>query len=172
MRLGLRQATMDDIAAQAGISKVILYRFFASKDELISTLLDGVVARVLAHFDRPWAGLEDDLTHALGIVREDKNAFLVLVRHAQYDPTFGHYFQTVREASMRRTARIAEMRWTGLTDPRLRAISTEALTGFIFETITRWVETAAESEDPVFLRWALETIPGLYAAWTKGPVDA
>ncbi|MDD2620151.1 MAG: TetR/AcrR family transcriptional regulator [Syntrophomonadaceae bacterium] len=38
-RFGLRRFTMDDVAAQLGISKKTLYKFFASKSELIHDVL-------------------------------------------------------------------------------------------------------------------------------------
>jgi AcrR family transcriptional regulator len=42
-RLGIRSVTMDDIAAQAGMSKKTLYQHFADKDELVDNLVDGEV---------------------------------------------------------------------------------------------------------------------------------
>ncbi|MEY4628319.1 MAG: hypothetical protein RLZZ595_645 [Bacteroidota bacterium] len=42
-RLGIRSVTMDDIAAQVGMSKKTLYQHFADKDELVDNLVDGEV---------------------------------------------------------------------------------------------------------------------------------
>jgi AcrR family transcriptional regulator len=39
-RLGIRSVTMDDIAAQVGMSKKTLYQHFADKDELVDNLVD------------------------------------------------------------------------------------------------------------------------------------
>ena len=46
-RLGFSNARMDDIAAQSGLSKGILYWYFKSKDTIISALLEKVFARSL-----------------------------------------------------------------------------------------------------------------------------
>ncbi|MHB1415916.1 MAG: TetR/AcrR family transcriptional regulator [Chloroflexota bacterium] len=43
-RLGFNKARMDDIAAQSGLSKGILYWYFNSKDAIITALLERVFA--------------------------------------------------------------------------------------------------------------------------------
>lgn len=44
-RYGIRSVTMDDVAAECGISKKTLYHHFADKDTLVSTILDKMVNR-------------------------------------------------------------------------------------------------------------------------------
>lgn len=44
--VGIRKATMEDIARRAGAGKATLYRHFANKDEVIAALLDREVARL------------------------------------------------------------------------------------------------------------------------------
>lgn len=49
LRYGLRQTSMDAIAAEAGVSKQTLYRYYASKDRLFVDVLTGLtVGRVEA----------------------------------------------------------------------------------------------------------------------------
>lgn len=43
MRYGIRSVSMDDIAAQLGISKKTIYQFFADKDELVDAVVDDEV---------------------------------------------------------------------------------------------------------------------------------
>lgn len=40
MRFGIRSVSMDDIAAQLGISKKTIYHFFADKDELVEAVVE------------------------------------------------------------------------------------------------------------------------------------
>ncbi|MFI5194206.1 MAG: TetR/AcrR family transcriptional regulator [Chitinophagales bacterium] len=40
MRYGIRSITMDDIAAQLGISKKTIYQFFTDKDEMVEAVVD------------------------------------------------------------------------------------------------------------------------------------
>lgn len=46
---GFNEATMDDIVAQAGLSKGALYWYFDSKDELIHSIADSIFEGQLAH---------------------------------------------------------------------------------------------------------------------------
>src|ERR1700759_5292531 len=40
MRYGIRTITMDEIAAQLGISKKTIYQFFTDKDDMVSAVID------------------------------------------------------------------------------------------------------------------------------------
>jgi TetR/AcrR family fatty acid metabolism transcriptional regulator len=82
VRLGLADARMEDIAAEAGLSKATLYLYFDSKDALIAAILDSFVGRELAEArkllasDRP--ALEK-LERIIEIVVADTQAFLPYV---------------------------------------------------------------------------------------------
>src|SRR5947209_20504960 len=42
-RYGIRSVSMDDIAAQLGMSKKTLYQYYADKDELVNAVFDQVL---------------------------------------------------------------------------------------------------------------------------------
>lgn len=46
MRYGVRSVSMDDIAAQLGISKKTIYQFYADKDELVDAVVDTEVSNL------------------------------------------------------------------------------------------------------------------------------
>lgn len=83
------------IAAEAGVSKPVLYRYFADKDELYAAVgqwgADEVMDRLLAAIltEAPVRGRVDRGVDAyLGAIEEHPNVFLLLVRHRtdQGDP--------------------------------------------------------------------------------------
>ena len=43
-RYGIRSVSMDDIAAQLGVSKKTLYQYYTDKDELVNAVFDGVLS--------------------------------------------------------------------------------------------------------------------------------
>ena len=45
-RTGFSATSLDDVAAEAGVTHVILYRHFDSKTDLYRAVLDGVVSRL------------------------------------------------------------------------------------------------------------------------------
>ena len=42
-RYGIRSVSMDDIAAQLGMSKKTLYQYYADKDELVNAVFSGII---------------------------------------------------------------------------------------------------------------------------------
>ncbi len=44
MRYGIRSITMDEIAAQLGISKKTIYQFFTDKDDMVAAVIDREIA--------------------------------------------------------------------------------------------------------------------------------
>src|SRR5579859_7399313 len=45
MRYGIRSITMDEIAAQLGISKKTIYQFFTDKDDMVAAVIDQEILR-------------------------------------------------------------------------------------------------------------------------------
>src|SRR6266446_2059660 len=43
MRYGVRSVSMDDIAAQLGMSKKTVYQFYTDKEELVDAVLSGIL---------------------------------------------------------------------------------------------------------------------------------
>jgi AcrR family transcriptional regulator len=58
-RNGFAVTGLGDIAVQAGITRVILYRHFDSKTDLYQAVLDRMCARLDAHIEEPVGGFTD-----------------------------------------------------------------------------------------------------------------
>ena len=86
-RAGFAATSLDDIAAQAGISRVLLYRHFESKTDLYRAVLDRAVQRLTAA-----VGTRDftdaSIDALLGAAAEDPAAFRLLFHHAAREPEF------------------------------------------------------------------------------------
>jgi AcrR family transcriptional regulator len=86
-RAGYTATSLDDIAAAAGISRVLLYRHFESKSDLYRAVLDRAIRRLTA------AVGTRDFTYAsidalLGAAAEDSDGFRLLFHHAAREPEF------------------------------------------------------------------------------------
>jgi AcrR family transcriptional regulator len=84
---GFAATSLDDIAAQAGISRAILYRHFDSKTDLYRAVLDRACARLAS------AVGTGDFTAAsidalVGAAAEDPDGFRLLFHHAAREPEF------------------------------------------------------------------------------------
>ena len=85
-RSGFAATSLDDVAAEAGVSRVILYRHFESKTDLYRAVLDRACARLAAAVgDQFTASTMDAL---LGAAAEDPDGFRLLFHHAAREPEF------------------------------------------------------------------------------------
>jgi AcrR family transcriptional regulator len=86
-RTGFAATSLDDIAEQAGISRVLLYRHFESKADLYRAVLDRAVARLSAAVGT--GGYTDASIDALlGAAATDPDGFRLLFHHAAREPEF------------------------------------------------------------------------------------
>jgi len=86
-RAGFAGTGLDDVAAEAGISRVILYRHFESKTDLYRAVLDRACTKLAGA-----VGEDDFDEHTLGaLVRAaaaDPDGFRLLFRYAAREPEF------------------------------------------------------------------------------------
>jgi AcrR family transcriptional regulator len=88
-RSGFAATSLDDIAAQAGITRVILYRHFDSKTDLYQAVLDRMCARLDAHVGEPVGGFTDaSIDGLLAAAAESPAGFRLLFQHALREPEF------------------------------------------------------------------------------------
>jgi AcrR family transcriptional regulator len=98
-RAGFSATGLDAIAAEAGVTHVILYRHFASKAELYRAVLDRARTR-LAEI----VGVDDfDEGTIPGLLRAaaaDPEGFRLLFRHATREPEFRDVIDEIRSTSI------------------------------------------------------------------------
>jgi AcrR family transcriptional regulator len=96
-RAGFAATSLDDIAAAAGISRVLLYRHFDSKTDLYRAVLDRAVARLTAAVgtrDYTYASIDA----LLGAAATDPDGFRLLFHHAAREPEFRQQMDRFRKA--------------------------------------------------------------------------
>ncbi len=88
-RNGFAATGLDDIASEAGITRVILYRHFDSKTDLYQAVLDRMCARLDAHMEEPVGGFSDaSIDGLLAAAVESAGGFRLLFQHAAREPEF------------------------------------------------------------------------------------
>jgi AcrR family transcriptional regulator len=96
-RSGFAATSLDDIAAEAGITRVILYRHFDSKTDLYQAVLDRMCARLDAHVDEPVGGFTDaSIDGLLAAAVESPAGFRLLFQHALREPEFKERIEKFR----------------------------------------------------------------------------
>lgn len=165
---GFAATSMDDVAAEAGVTKLILYRHFESKEDLYRAVLERVSARLGEEF---LAGLHtaDDAARRgfavrslLEVAREDPDGFRLLWVHAAREPQFADH---VHEHHGRAVAAADFLIGERIADPVLRRWGTRAIVGALVEAVLAWLDTGPASRDDELVDVATRGLRAMYEAW-------
>lgn len=86
---GFAHTSLDDIAAEAGVTRVILYRHFESKVDLYQAVLDRVCGLLATHVGEQVAGFTDaSIDGLLAAAAAEPHGFRLLFQHAAREPEF------------------------------------------------------------------------------------
>lgn len=133
-RGGFANTGLDVIAAEAGVTPVILYRHFASKADLYREVLDNGYSRL-----RQATGADEfDDGSIPALVRAaaaDPDAFRLLFRYAPREPEFREAIETLNdswsEITRRHLAGIADDRWRNWAAHLLPTVTTDAVIAWL-----------------------------------------
>lgn len=163
---GYAATSMEDVAAAAGITKLIVYRHFESKQELYDAVLEGVALRTRDRFlegldaARPGVGA----VHALlAVAREDPAAFTLLWRHAAREPQFADHAASIRE----RGVRIAEQLLEKVSFPtrRMRRWAAATVVSYLVGAILEWLDDGEPAGDDEVAALLSRSLVAMVAAW-------
>lgn len=159
---GLRDATMEDVAEKIGVSKVVLYRYFTSKDDMVDAILAQMVQRLIEVDRLPWTGYEDSIRQSVAVAWEDPAAFVLLARDARYDKAYAHHhFQAWQSIADRLTKAFLDL---GVDEAHAR-MSGEAMTSYVINAEAYWLEHGRPEDDERFAEWAATGTRALDKAW-------
>jgi AcrR family transcriptional regulator len=167
-RSGFAATGLDDIATEAGITRVLLYRHFDSKTDLYQAVLDRMCARLDAHVQEPVGGFTDaSVDGLLQAAAESPAGFRLLFQHALREPEFSERIEKFRAditaaAYLQISALVPDeelARWAALLAP---AVAIEA--------VIAWLETGRPDPARAAARVRL-AIMGVLSAATTSDAD-
>ncbi|NUR89942.1 MAG: TetR/AcrR family transcriptional regulator [Nonomuraea sp.] len=132
---GYAATSLDDVAAEAGISRVILYRHFESKSELYRAILERAGARLVEQVGEDDFSSESipSLVRAAGA---DPDGFRLLFRYAAREPEFRAFMDGFTSASIEiaRTnlaTRMPDLAWLDWAARMAFTVSTEGVLAWL-----------------------------------------
>jgi AcrR family transcriptional regulator len=163
-RAGFAATSMEDVAAASGITKLIVYRHFESKEELYRAVLTQVSDRLAANFA---GALESERPGGVGArsmlatAREDPDGFVLLWRHAAREPQFADYAaaQRAQAVAVARSLREPE------GDEVFERWAAEAIVSWLVESVLSWLEVGDPDRDEEFLTRVAEGLRAMRTAW-------
>jgi AcrR family transcriptional regulator len=162
---GYAATSMADVARASGITQLIVYRHFDSKEDLYRAVLQRVCDGLSAEFARgaePGGfGLGAGLV--LSAARRDPTGFRLLWRHAAREPSFASYASDLREdaiasarASLARSVPEASLEWAA-----------HAVLGYLVEAVLNWLEFGDPAHDARFVAATNAAMRAGVRVWSK-----
>ncbi|QGG95956.1 TetR/AcrR family transcriptional regulator [Actinomarinicola tropica] len=165
-REGFVATSIDDVAAEAGITRAIVYRHFDSKEALYRAVLEHVSARLGEEFKIRLASRQSGLTIAthLTVARENPDGYRLLWEHAVREPRFADYAEDFRERSVRSTERLFQDR---IADPAKFRWAARQTLSQIVTSVLLWLDEGTPEQDDVFLEFASEGLWASVNSWRE-----
>lgn len=158
---------MEDVAAACGITKLIVYRHFDSKEDLYRAVLEQVSQRQVQVFlDNVLGGSQTlGLGTFLTVAREHPDGFVLLWRHAYREPQFAAYAREFREKAVD----VARTPLASVTAarPELTEWAPHAVIDHMVSAVLAWLEHGRPEDDPTFLATASAGLRGMVEAWLR-----
>lgn len=169
---GFAATSMEDVAAEAGITKLIVYRHFVSKEELYEAVLEAVSGRLVMEF---LAAVNQGVTRGLAaralvrVAREDSDAFLLLWRHAAREPQFADHAERFREEAVGLAATMLTSR--GVADPVRLRWGAELVVSWLVDAVIHWLEEGTPERDDEMVALVASSLGAMFPAWRNVPVE-
>jgi AcrR family transcriptional regulator len=152
---GFDGASVEEIAARAGVSKPVVYEHFGGKEGLFAVVVDRELCVLLDRVTgalsggNPRALLTQAALALLGYVEEDADGFRILLRDAPLPASRGTFAGLINEIA-RRVEHIlgAEFAARGY-DRGLAPLYAQALVGMVALTGQWWLDAGTPSRDEV-----------------------
>jgi AcrR family transcriptional regulator len=168
MRGGFDGTSMDDVARQAGVTRLIVYRIFESKDELYRSVLDLVIDDLEQAFDpaskRPRGDHADQTIAAmvLEVARRHPDAFRLLWRHAAHEPPFRALAAQFKAAVI---GYAIELFGESIADPVVRRWGAESVVSHLYESVCLWLDDGDAARDDECAAMIADSIRAVVATW-------
>jgi AcrR family transcriptional regulator len=164
---GFAGTAMEEVAAASGITKEIVYRHFASKEELYRAVLDGAVQSLKAEFARARQRSQSGagIRALLAVGRAHPDALRLLLVHAAREPEFADYAHDVRSRVINRVFQRRKH-----DDPLFRRWAVEVAVSHTWNAVLTWLDLGDPARDEEFARRCIAGVNALWAAW-NAPVE-
>lgn len=163
-RAGYAATSMEDIAAASGITKLIVYRHFTSKEELYRAVLQRVFDRQAEEFV---AGYTSQPTRGVGarslltVAREHPAGFRLLWQHAAREPQFAEYARELREHAVDASRAVL----AGRVPAENSEWAAHTIVAYLVEAVLNWLEYGDPARDDEFVELATGALRSGIDAW-------
>jgi AcrR family transcriptional regulator len=167
-RTGYAATSMEEIATASGITKLIVYRHFDSKEELYRAVLQRVFDRLAEEFVAGYGADQGvGARSLLTVAREDPDGFRLFWQHAAREEQFADYAQDLRE----RAVDASRVVLSGRVDDSLFEWASHTILAYLVQAVLNWLEFGRAERDEEFVQLATDALVSGIGAWFRPPTD-
>jgi AcrR family transcriptional regulator len=166
---GFQATSMEEIASRAGVTRLIVYRHFDSKESLYRSILDRAiegVAGTVKHESSTGPTVRGTVEGFLNTARRDPDGFRILVRLAASEPDFAEYSERFRQRAVDAAQRLIAR---AVPDPVLRAWAGQTLVSLLEESTLAWIDTGEVERDQEMTAVLTRSIEAMLRAFPGPP---
>ena len=168
----LEQISVEDIADQAGVSRGLLFHYFASKSEFHLAIVRHTSGQMLSRTeppasdnpmsDNPITTLRSVLASYVDYVSENRNTYVSLLRGtASGDPQMREVFEQTRDVMAART--LEQLPKIGLTSTPQVELAVRGWIAFVEEATISWLRAPAITREEL-IELTVQALPALAGA--------
>ncbi len=162
---GYAGTSIADVARAAGVSHLIVYRHFTSKEELYEEVLERALEALVSALAVDGAAGRYGPTPEtlLAAARTDEDAFRVLWRHAAREPEFSDHADTARARVLEITTAALE----SIVAPEHLHWAARATITYVVDAVLVWIEDGDERFDDRFVAATTAALRAGVRSWSK-----
>lgn len=164
---GFAATSMESIAESSGVSKLILYRHFDSKEALYRSVVERVALRLAESFAEMAGRGEQSEVPArafLTVAREDPEGFRLLWRHSAREPQFAEYVERFRALAVSFARALLAPR---VRDASLHEWAAQTIVDVLVDSVLNWLDHGDEARDDEFVDRSTRSLQALVLAWDE-----
>lgn len=144
VRGGFAATNLDDVATEAGVSRVLIYRHFDSKTELYDAVLTEISGQLRIATGHPDHLTPDSLRALVTVAQDNPDGFRLFFRHSGQEPEFRRHADELRDA-MKATAEPYLKK--AIKDPSRLRWASDLIPTIAIEAVIAWLDAGKPSPD-------------------------
>ncbi|MFA4884803.1 MAG: TetR/AcrR family transcriptional regulator [Desulfotomaculaceae bacterium] len=161
---GFSRVTMDDLVAATGISKRTIYRYFRSKEEIVSAVLDDFIAGIAQKIKTASDSADNPLDKIINIINELTRNIKVIEPQFLYDlqKYYPHLWEKIERFRSERIQQVFEALLTGSEQDCFRQVHPKIFTTALLASIRSVINPTFIVENQLLMEEAIQSLFNIF----------